>query len=313
MQAQDIHFSQFWEPSAFANPSQIGNFDGNLKLSAQYRNQWSQFNTPVTSMFGDATFKINRDNNYFAFSLSFLRDQLSFLSYHQLRFAGSASYQQRFSKIILGGIGFQAGTRLTSINYDRLTFDRQWDPSTGQFLQSNPSFENFNNRDIYTPFVSMGLSLNIQHKNILQTIDIGSMYVAQNSGSDFVFYQPFKFSAHYHNYIKVGKNMTLMPKIGLISTASANSINSGVLMKFALSDDKDVYGGVLYRWGIDRNADAAIPVVGAKIKNFKIGVSYDQVTSGLNQEGLKSAYEICITYIYKAPQHKYFSIDCLRL
>jgi type IX secretion system PorP/SprF family membrane protein len=311
--AQDIHFSQFWEPSAFANPTHIGNFDGTLKLSAQYRNQWSQFNTPLTSMFGDATLKLNSDNHYWAFSMSFLRDQLSFLSYHQLRFAGSVSYQKRFSKIVLGGLGFQVGTRLTSINYDRLTFDRQWDPNTGQFLHSNPSFENFNNRDIYTPFIGLGASVNIQRKKILHTFDVATLYIAQNKGSDFVFYQPFKITTNYHLYYKLKPSITLMPKIGLISTASANSVNSGLLVKFNLTDDKDVYGGLLYRWGIDRNGDAIIPVVGARIKQIKIGVSYDYVASGLSQEGLKSAYELSITYIYKAPQHKYFSIDCLRL
>jgi type IX secretion system PorP/SprF family membrane protein len=311
--AQDIHFSQFWEPSAFSNPTHIGNFDGNLKLSGQYRNQWSQFNTPLTSMFGDATLKLNSDNHYWAFSMSFLRDQLSYLSYHQLRFSGSVSYQQRFSKQLLGGIGFQVGTRMTNIDYSRLTFDRQWDPNTGQFVQSNPSFENFNDRAIYTPFVTLGASINIQKKKLLHTFDIATMYIAQNKSSDFVFYQPFKITTNYHLYYKYKPSITIMPKIGLITTASANSINSGMLVKFNLTEDKDVYGGLLYRWGISRNGDAIIPVVGARIKKLRIGVSYDFVASGLSQEGLKSAYELSISYTFKAPQHKYFSIDCLRL
>lgn len=311
--AQDIHFSQFWEPSAFANPTHIGNFDGNLKLSGQYRNQWSQFNTPLTTMYGDATLKLDKEDHYWAFSVSFLRDQLSALMYHQLRFAGSVSYQKRFSRTILGGLGFQAGTRMTAIDYSRLTYDRQWDPSTGQFQQSTPHLENFNNENIYTPFLGLGASINIQKSKMLHTIDLATLYVSQNKSSDFVFYQPFKITFNYHNYYQLKKNLILMPKLGVIHTSSTNSINSGILTKFILTEDIDVYGGLLYRWGVDRNGDAIIPVVGAKLNKFRIGFSYDQVTSGLNQEGIKNVYELSLSYIFKAPKHQYYSIDCLRL
>ena len=311
--AQDIHFSQFWEPSAFANPTHIGNFDGNLKLGGQYRNQWSQFNTPLTTIYGDATLKLDREDHYWAFSVSFLRDQLSALMYHQLRFAGSVSYQKRFSRTILGGLGFQAGTRMTAIDYSRLTYDKQWDPSTGQFQQSTPHLENFNNENIYTPFLGLGASINIQKSKMLHTIDLATLYISQNKSSDFIFYQPFKITFNYHNYFQLKKNLTLMPKLGVIHTASTNSINSGILAKFILTEDIDVFGGLLYRWGVDRNGDAIIPVVGAKLNKFRIGFSYDQVTSGLNQEGIKNVYELSLSYIFKAPKHQYYSIDCLRL
>lgn len=311
--SQDIHFSQFWEPSAFSNPTHIGNFDGVLKLSGQYRNQWSQFNTPLTTMFGDATLKLEKENHYWAFSISFLRDQLSALMYHQLRFAGSVSYQRRLSKTLLGGIGIQAGTRLTSIDYNKLTYDRQWDPSTGQFSYAKPHFENFNGQNIYTPFVGLGASVNIDKKKMLHTLDIATLYVTQNEGSDFVFYQPFKITFNYHNYFKLKENITLMPKLGFIHTASTNSVNSGLLVKFNMNEKVDVYGGVLYRWGVDRNGDAIIPVVGCRLSRLRIGVSYDQVTSGLNQVSLKNVYELSVSYVFKPPKHLYYSIDCLRL
>lgn len=311
--SQDIHFSQFWEPSAFVNPTQIGNFDGDLKITAHYRNQWSQFNTPITSMFGDVTYKLNKENQYWAFSLSMLRDQQSNLSYHQLRMAGSVSYQKRFSKVVLGGLGFQVGTRLTSIDYNKLTYNAQWDPISGQFLQSNPSYENFSAKDVYTPYLAMGTSVNIQKKKVLHTIDFAAMYVSENKRTDFVFYQPFKLTFNYHNYYTITNKVTLMPKLGFITTASANSVNSGLLVKVNLSEYNDLYAGMLYRWGIDRNGDALIPVVGCKLKKLRVGFSYDYVTSGLNQEGHKSAYEVSASYIFKSAKHKYFSIDCLRL
>lgn len=311
--AQDIHFSQFWEPSAFVNPTHIGNFDGNVKLSGQYRNQWSQFNTPLTTFFGDATLKLDKENSYWAFSLSFLRDQLSYLMYHQLRFAGSLSYQQRLSKKILAGAGFQVGTRMTSIDYSKLTYNRQWDASTGVFSHSIPHFETFNGESIYTPFFNLGLSMNVHGDKMLHTFDVASLFVTENDGRDVTSYQAFKWTLNYHMYYQIKKNITLLPKLGFITTASTNNVNSGLLVKIGMNEKTDIYAGMLYRWGVDRNGDAVIPVAGLRYHRLRLGVSYDQVTSGLNQEGVKNVYELSISYIFKAPKHQYYSIDCLRL
>src|SRR5689334_18495356 len=39
-QAQDIHFSQFFEAPLLRNPSLAGLFDGDLRLQMVYRDQW---------------------------------------------------------------------------------------------------------------------------------------------------------------------------------------------------------------------------------------------------------------------------------
>lgn len=313
LKSQDIHFSQFWEPLAFTNPSIIGNFDGNIKLSAQHRSQWSQFNTPLSTTFCDVTVKLPKEKSYWAFAGSFMKDQLSHLSYHQARMFASISHHKNFSESFQGGLGFQVGTRMTSIAYDKLTYDRQWDPNTGRFEPSNPSFESFNLNSVLTPFVNIGFSLNLYQKKILHTFDFSTMYISENKITDFVFYQPILIHTNYHNYIPVGKSLTLMPKVGFIYTASANSINSGLLLKYNLGENSDVYGGLLYRWGIDRNPDAVIPVVGCKLGSWRLGVSYDNTTSGINQESKKNAYEVILNYVFKFPKNKYFSIDCMRL
>jgi type IX secretion system PorP/SprF family membrane protein len=313
LQSQDIHFSMFWEPLSHSNPSLIGNFDGDIKLMAQYRSQWSQFNTPLTSFYADATYKKMTEKNAMALGISLIQDQLSFLKYQQHRVAISGSYQSYFSKYLQAGIGAQIGTRLTSIDYNSLTWDRQWNPNSGQFQSALPSGESFIVDNVYSPFFTLGLSANYKKKNILHTVDFSAMYVMRNSAKDFVFYNPFMIHANYHNYIPVGSKNTIMPKVGIIYTSAAHSINSGILFKRNLTETKDIYGGLAYRWGVDRNADALIPVIGMKINRIKFGVSYDFNTSGVNQEGLKNALEICVQYILKSPKNKYYSIDCMRL
>ena len=64
---------------------------------------------------------------------------------------------------------------------------------------------------------------------------------------------------------------------------------------------KQISMEAFYIDGISRNSDALIPVVGVKLSSLRIGVSYDQVTSGLGQEGMKNVYELSLSYIFKAP------------
>lgn len=313
LSGQDIHFSQFWEPQNHMNPATIGNFDGNIKLAAQYRNQWSQFNTPLVSAYAEGTIKLQREKDYWAFSLSMMRDQMGFLTYFQHRVSVSAAYQSQFSRKFQGAAGFQVGTRLTAIDYNSLTWDRQWDPSTGNFQNTLPNGESFTVDNVYTPYLNLGLSGNIVGEKIMHSFDLSSLYILPNNARDFVFYQPFLIHLNFHSYIPYSSRLMIMPKLGIIYTSAAHSIHTALLLKYKLDSDQDLYGGLGYRWGPTRNPDGFIPVVGYRIKRLKLGVSYDFVTSGINQEQLKNVWEISIQYIFKFPKNKYYSIDCLRL
>lgn len=292
----------------------IGNFDGNFKLSAHYRNQWTQFNTPLTTTFASAAMKLPKQNNYWAFDLSLLKDELNFLTYNQYRLMGSVAYHKKLSDKLTAGAGFQGGIRMTSIDYDKLTFDRQWDPNTGNFDDSQPNFENFTLNNISTPFINIGGSINIHKKKILHTFDISTLFVLNSYDTlNYVYYDPLKLQANYQLFWKITDKVKFIPKIGGIYTARANEILSGLIFQYIFDDTKNVYFGSSYRWGVDRNPDALVPVAGVNLNSFRIGVSYDINTSGIKQEGYKSAYELTLVYVFKLKKNKFYSIDCLRL
>ena len=48
IQAQDIHFSQFFQAPLLVNPSLTGVFNGDQRAIVQYRNQWDEF-APYTT------------------------------------------------------------------------------------------------------------------------------------------------------------------------------------------------------------------------------------------------------------------------
>src|SRR5258705_13345473 len=47
---QDINFSQFYELPLLRNPALAGIFNGNVRLTAAYRNQWESVTTPYRTM-----------------------------------------------------------------------------------------------------------------------------------------------------------------------------------------------------------------------------------------------------------------------
>ena len=64
--AQDIHFSQFYNAPLKLNPGNAGAFRGDLRVISNYRNQWSSINSafktygfsvdvPVSKSFGTTT------------------------------------------------------------------------------------------------------------------------------------------------------------------------------------------------------------------------------------------------------------------
>lgn len=47
--AQDIHFSQFFNTPYAQNPANIGQFDGDYRMGAVYRQQWRSVTIPYST------------------------------------------------------------------------------------------------------------------------------------------------------------------------------------------------------------------------------------------------------------------------
>ena len=49
--AQDIHLSQFYNQDHLLNPAKVGDYDGDYRITANYRNQWRQLNKQPISTY----------------------------------------------------------------------------------------------------------------------------------------------------------------------------------------------------------------------------------------------------------------------
>ena len=56
--SQDINFSQFYELPLLRNPGLAGNFSGDFRITASYRNQWESVTVPYRTMTLGAEYKL---------------------------------------------------------------------------------------------------------------------------------------------------------------------------------------------------------------------------------------------------------------
>jgi hypothetical protein len=83
-QAQDIHFSQFFEAPLLRNPSLAGLFDGDLRLQVVYRDQWKSV-TPnsfrTASINGEYKMAVSGDD-FFTVGAQLLLDKAGSAEHH---------------------------------------------------------------------------------------------------------------------------------------------------------------------------------------------------------------------------------------
>src|SRR6478609_5350868 len=77
VQAQDIHFSQFFEAPLLRNPSLAGIYSGDVRVQMVYRDQWNSFTNAYKSgsLNGEYKMPIGKGDDFFTVGLQILWDK----------------------------------------------------------------------------------------------------------------------------------------------------------------------------------------------------------------------------------------------
>lgn len=137
-QAQDLHFSQFFNSPLTTNPANTGFIpDGDYRLGVNYRNQWSQIMTvpyKTMSAFADASLLKDRmENGWVGVGGAILRDVAGSGNLTSTKIYGSVAYHQLLGNSSLLSLGFNAGYANKQINVTNLKFPDQFD---GKFFDN---------------------------------------------------------------------------------------------------------------------------------------------------------------------------------
>lgn len=150
--AQDPQFSQFYAAPLYLNPAFAGS-TGQARAGMNYRNQWPAIDANFTTFSGYFDYFIEDKNSGLGFIFTHDREGLAGLN------STTIGLQYSYELFLTENLGFRPGAQVAlynrDINFDRLTFGDEFDPSTGTFIPQTTA-EQFNTNFSKT-FVDLSL------------------------------------------------------------------------------------------------------------------------------------------------------------
>ncbi len=128
---QDPQFSQFYAAPLFLNPALTG-ATGQARAGLNYRNQWPSIEASfVTSA---AYFDYFFDEYNSGVGLLISTDKEGLAGLRSTSFSLNYAYQLRINDVLTFRPGISAGYVIRDIDFSRLTFGDQFDPTTGEVI-----------------------------------------------------------------------------------------------------------------------------------------------------------------------------------
>jgi type IX secretion system PorP/SprF family membrane protein len=300
LNAQDIHFSQFYLSPLNLNPAMTGVMNCNSRFTLNYRNQWQA----VLKDDAFKTYNFSFDNrsavgrsDYFGWGFTFFGDQAGASNFGTLQGRFSLAYSKK-----MGGtrkqshylvVGLEGGAAQRTINFLNLKYGTQFDGD--DFNNALPSLENFGRDNFVFGDVGGGLlwySVFNENTNFYA----GAAFVHLNRANQSFYFDRFveldaKMTFHAGGeFLIPNTRIGLVPGIVVLSQGPSFQVNAGTNVKFLLGKRRDEYQafqiGTWFRTSRDFETgsimDAFILSTRFDYNNIALGFSYDVNTSDLN-------------------------------
>lgn len=295
VQAQDLHFSQYFANPISYNPANTGFFDGSYRLGVNHKQQWPWaidgkfLNYNTSAAYTDFSFLDKKINNldWAGIGLNFINDQAGdgnliankaylSLAYHK----GLDNNHRHFLSL-----GFSLGYVHRSIDFGQLYFNNQWVDRVG-FDLSLPTQEGYFKEQ--TAYMDVGIGL--QGKNQLSDkfgLSYGFSFLHLNRPKESFYQQSNQLGIR--TLIQVGTEykinnlldlntsfyFTTQKKAKEILIASLLGIKSHNNPKEKLSK---IYLGTSFRFN-----DALSPIFGYQYHRTRLLLNYDINLSSLSK------------------------------
>jgi len=296
-QAQDAQFSQFYANPLYLNPALAGATECG-RVGLNYRNQWHSFSNAYV------TYNVAYDQSLpginSGFGILVMSDRQGDGALTRTSASLIYSYKLKVSDPILISFGVKGGYYMERLEWDKLIFADQINPTTGEI--DNPTLENRPPKDnISVVDFSAGLVMGYYDEWF---IGVAVDHLTQPNLS---FYDdpnsklPMKITAHGGVTINLSQGMlgnddpddfVLQPNILYMQQGDFHQLNAGLYLK-----KKPLVVGAWFRHNF-QNPDAFIALVGLSLNHLRIGYSYDVTVSQLSGSGgsheVSLAWDFCI-------------------
>ena len=340
LNAQDIHFSQFSQSPLTLNPALAGTTVW-IRAGMIYRSQWRAIHdpgvaaTPYSTIgaafdmktkkrwirLGNATEKYRQaDDNGFGWGVNVFNDRAGDGQMGTLQANASLAYQIYMNEKNMLALGFQGGIMQRSINFNKLYWGTQYDPTQpsgyNTALPADKAIAGGDNSSIVPDLSFGGIYTYKKNERYMRggdqldfTLGAALFHVTQPKysflGGNEKLYQRLVF----HGTGTAGipnTSIAVVPGFMIAQQGPNQEIFVGSLFRYMLREDSRytgfVKGASISAGGYYRNKDAFIAMMLFEFSVYAVGVSYDINVSGLKTASSgRGGLEITLRFLNPAP------------
>ena len=293
MLAQDIHWTQFNNNPIFLNPAGAGNFNEDLRLTANYRTQWRSVSIPfqTTAIAADTKYK------QFGLALNYFHDQVGDGKFqtNEMQISVCRPYQISKSQQLRGAI--QLGFNQRQLNSNAFYFDAQYNGYI--FDPTAPTNETFQTASMIKPMLGLGLihQYQINAKINIQS-GLGMFNLTRPNQSFFVdnTQRDIRFNLFSLLQYSYTNELSFEPSFQLQFQGPYKELTIGGTSTYLFSKKDNIFlsGGLWWR-----TQDAFCLLFGMARGPLYCGVSYDFNYSSLVPASRgRGAFELSLRYVF---------------
>lgn len=285
--AQDVHYTQYSFLPILQNPASAGFFNGNMRFSAIYRNQW--LTVPVNYNSIGFSYDLNflenfRTGSKAGLGLNFYFDQAGDSKFQTLHLMIPLAYHIYFpigNNKLKFSLAAEGGFQYKSLSTEELYYDSQFN---GEVFDKNaPNNENFTNLNILNMDIGAGVNFEFETDNEVK-IGLGFAVKHLNDAKESFINSNLKpslrkrFVVPVYTIIPINNTWDINLSYLFNLQNKSQEHLAGVLLGYYLENvgvyKKKINFGAFYRVN-----DAPSIVIQYETNNFKTGLSYDITTS----------------------------------
>lgn len=302
--AQDINFSQFYELPLLRNPALAGFYEGDVRATAAYRNQWNSVTVPYVTQALGVELRLTRNENAGAqvsVGLQLTNDVAGDSKLGKTQVLPVLAIHKRIDELsnTYISLGFMGGPVQQRFDPTKLSFDDQF--VNGAYSATNPTQQTFTNTNKTYYDASVGLVLSSTLANDVKYYLGAALYhvhkpkVAFATNSDIQLNRKITFNAGLSAPFSDYNTLTLYADY--FRQGGNSQAQGGFMYKHDLvqMDDQEAISlslGSFLRWN-----DAVIPMIKLDYYELGIGITYDANISKLKSASQsRGSYEVTLTY-----------------
>jgi type IX secretion system PorP/SprF family membrane protein len=320
IKSQDRAFSQFYSSPLSLNPALTGSFEGRYRVSSIYRDQWGKAMDNPYQTFSSAidvrwriSKKASQSNDKAAVGLLFFTDRAGILDFSTTQISVSGAFHKALDNYNAQflSIGYQIGASQRNLNYGDVTFEDQFNGTTGY---TDPTSERFPDNNFAFADMSVGLNYAYSprysgfrlyagaamHHFLTPSVSFFKREDPESAFEDYKLYP--RYSAQLSAVIPGTDYFSVLPRVIFDKQGPHMKLDAGVNFRVNASEFKNsafhlgTYLRPVYNFDNTVRVDALVALVGFEFNNVLLGLSYD-INLGRISNFNRRAFEISVAYL----------------